>query len=297
MQIKPQNVRAANLLRSLAYLNGQDIWYGFLLGGQGGDQPPWFIDLASDEFVFEDAMQTLARYCLIEGRYQTGSYSLHVCVHDWTLDGLNHEIDPSQYWLAFNCVAGNVRLEDWDNFSALRYRRITPHAVRLAYARFQRVGGQQEWLQNELTAAQVIGKLLQQQIQYKPAERMYLRVLCGYEKALGPDHTSTLESVKNLGDLYRDQGKLAEAEQMYGRALAGKEKALGPDHISTLSTVNNLGGLYYDQGKLAEAKKMFQRALLGLQNSLGSEHPSTMTVMNNMKRLDSGDSRNAARER
>ena len=35
--------------------------------------------------------------------------------------------------------------------------------------------------------------------------------LAGKEKALGPDHTSTLDTVHNLGLLYRDQGKLAEA--------------------------------------------------------------------------------------
>jgi len=57
---------------------------------------------------------------------------------------------------------------------------------------------------------------------------MYVRALAGYEKTLGPDHTSTLDTVNNLGLLYRNQGKLAEAEQMYVRALAGKEKALGP---------------------------------------------------------------------
>jgi hypothetical protein len=63
---------------------------------------------------------------------------------------------------------------------------------------------------------------------------MYLHVLSGYTKALGPDHTSTLLTVNNLGNLYGDQGKLAEAEQMYVRALTGKEKGLGPDHTSTL---------------------------------------------------------------
>ncbi|CAG8975658.1 hypothetical protein HYALB_00014088, partial [Hymenoscyphus albidus] len=42
---------------------------------------------------------------------------------------------------------------------------------------------------------------------------MYQRALQGYEKALGPDHTSTLGTVNNLGNLYSDQGKLVEAEQ------------------------------------------------------------------------------------
>lgn len=46
---------------------------------------------------------------------------------------------------------------------------------------------------------------------------MYERALAGYEKALGPDHTSTLYTVNNLGNLYRGQGKLKEAEEMYQR--------------------------------------------------------------------------------
>jgi hypothetical protein len=41
---------------------------------------------------------------------------------------------------------------------------------------------------------------------------MYQRALAGCEKALGPDHTSTLDTVNNLGILYCAQGKLAEAE-------------------------------------------------------------------------------------
>jgi hypothetical protein len=44
---------------------------------------------------------------------------------------------------------------------------------------------------------------------------MYQRALAGHEKALGPGHTSTLNTVNNLGLLYSNQGKLAEAEQMY----------------------------------------------------------------------------------
>jgi tetratricopeptide (TPR) repeat protein len=79
---------------------------------------------------------------------------------------------------------------------------------------------------------------------------MYRRALGAYEKALGPDHTSTLNTVYNLGLLYSDQGKLEEAEGMYQRALAGKEKALGRDHTSTLDTVHGLGLLYSAQGKL-----------------------------------------------
>ena len=47
---------------------------------------------------------------------------------------------------------------------------------------------------------------------------MYQRALQGYEKAWGPEHTSTLGTVNNLGLLYKSQGKLDKAEQMFRRA-------------------------------------------------------------------------------
>jgi tetratricopeptide (TPR) repeat protein len=76
------------------------------------------------------------------------------------------------------------------------------------------------------------------------AEQMYERALASYKKALGLEHTSTLDIVNNLGVLYKKQGKLALAKQMYKRALRGYKKALGLEHTLTLKIVNNLGVLY-----------------------------------------------------
>ncbi len=69
---------------------------------------------------------------------------------------------------------------------------------------------------------------------------MYVRALQGYEEALGPDHTSTVNTVHNLGELYSDQVKLVEAEAMFTRALQGCEEALGPNHASILYTVYSI---------------------------------------------------------
>jgi Tfp pilus assembly protein PilF len=78
---------------------------------------------------------------------------------------------------------------------------------------------------------------------------MYQRALVGCEKALGPDHTSTLDTVNNLGLLYSDQGKPQEAEEMYQRALTGYERALGPDHSTTRRLVDRLNALGIANGK------------------------------------------------
>ena len=91
-----------------------------------------------------------------------------------------------------------------------------------------------------------LGLLFANQGKLVEAEQMFQRALQGYEKAWGPDHTPTLDTVNNLGNLYLNQGKLVKAEQMYQRALQGYEKAWGPDHTSMLDMVNNLGLLYAD---------------------------------------------------
>jgi tetratricopeptide (TPR) repeat protein len=87
---------------------------------------------------------------------------------------------------------------------------------------------------------------------------MCLRAQQGFEKALGPDHISTLKTVNNFGNLYRDQGKLGKAEKMYQRALQGYEKALGPEdilhYLPALNIAYNLGRLYSNQGERDKVK-------------------------------------------
>jgi len=65
-----------------------------------------------------------------------------------------------------------------------------------------------------------LGLLYADQGKIAEAEKMYQ-----HEKAWGPEHTSTLNTVNNLGLLYIGQGKIAEAEKTYQRALNEKEKA------------------------------------------------------------------------
>ncbi|KAK2755640.1 ankyrin repeat protein [Colletotrichum kahawae] len=99
-----------------------------------------------------------------------------------------------------------------------------------------------EWMFNSF------GNLYSDQGRLKEAEAMYERALQGYEKALGLDHTSTLDTVNNLGILYYNQGRLKEAKAMYERAFQGYEKALHPDTLRTyvpaLNALENLGRLF-----------------------------------------------------
>lgn len=111
---------------------------------------------------------------------------------------------------------------------------------------------------------------------------MFERALRGYEKVLGLEHTSTINTVNNLGALYAGQGKLDQAEEMYQRALGGYEKIFRAEHTLILNTVNNLGLLYQRQGRLDDAEEMHVRTLAGREQVLGVDHPDTLMSMNNL---------------
>jgi len=133
-----------------------------------------------------------------------------------------------------------------------------------------------------LDARITFGNFQRHQGRLNDAEIMYDRALAGYEKALGPEDPSTLETLNNLGLLYTEQGRLKDADIMYVRALAGYEKALGLEHKSTLSTVHNLGALYTGRGRFKDAEMMYDRALAGKEKALGPEHTSTLYTVNNL---------------
>ena len=121
---------------------------------------------------------------------------------------------------------------------------------------------------------------------YAKAEPLYKRALAIREKALGPDHPDTAQSLNNLALLYDSMGDYAKAEPLYKRALAIREKALGPEHPDTAQSLNNLAKLYYSMGDYAKAEPLYQRALAIYEKALGPEHPDTATSLNNLAFLN-----------
>ncbi|KAJ9656807.1 hypothetical protein H2198_004695 [Neophaeococcomyces mojaviensis] len=279
-RLKEEDTDAARLLKLLAYFDNQRIWFELMHAGITNNSPEWLVVIIGDASDFESAMRMLADYCFVELQLTTQSYSMHACVHDWTLAGLNQNVESWSYWYAFDCVASSISRKDWNSLGQVQYAHLAPHAVRLTHTNFNKVG---EIISDDrMCDAEYISQLLQEQVRLGAAGLMYERALAGREKALGAEHTSTLDTVNNLGVLYYNQGKLEKAEQMCMRALAGREKALGAEHTSTLDTVNNLGVLYRNQGKLEKAEQTYMRALAGKEKALGAEHTSTLNTIDNL---------------
>ncbi|KAH9225153.1 hypothetical protein K456DRAFT_1879191 [Colletotrichum gloeosporioides 23] len=288
--VQQQSLSASMLLGQWAYFDNDDLWYELLREGRSGGSV-WLLEITEDELSFDLAMRLLCEHGLVEatplaketGRESRG-YSVHQCVHAWMEHVLNTGVDKERAWTAMRCIASHVPSTDQHESWSIR-RRLLNHADQCFKKEVVDVGKEEIWMFHSL------GNLYSDQGRLKDAKAMYERALQGKEKALGPDHTSTLDTVHNLGNLYSDQGRLKDAKAMYERALQGKERALGPDHTSTLMTVNNLGLLYKDQGRLKEAEAMYEQALQSYEKALGPDHTSTLDTVDNLGNLYSDQGR------
>jgi tetratricopeptide (TPR) repeat protein len=164
-----------------------------------------------------------------------------------------------------------------DEYALLRYWVELGEDAGEAY---EEVYGQ--WMDDEDLSKKLAGFLMTAGSYGGLTEKLYRRALEGEEKALGPDHPDTLETVNNLGDLLREKGDSEGAEELFRRALEGQEKALGSDHPDTLNSVWRLGIQLRAKGDLEGAEELFRQALEGNEKVLGLDHPHTLKTVNSL---------------
>ncbi|KAJ3575070.1 hypothetical protein NPX13_g4158 [Xylaria arbuscula] len=245
-QIQRENKHSAALLRLWAYFDNQDIWLE-LLQSYRAHNLEWIYEITKDELSFNDTIRTLSTYGLIEVDFsineviESRGYSVHSCVHSWMTHVLNREWSIDLAKFTVSCIASHVPDQNMDKWW-LTQRRLLQHALKQNRVMLYRIiDDETSWIFYNL------GILYSNQGKLKEAEEMYQRALQGYEKALGPDHTSTLNTVNNLGLLYSNQGKLKEAEEMYQRALQGYQTIYGLNHPGTHVILNNIQQLTISQ--------------------------------------------------
>jgi tetratricopeptide (TPR) repeat protein len=321
--IQRQNILSAKLLQLWAYLDNRDVWRELLEHTHEGD-PDWILEITEDELSFNAAIRVLCDHGLVEADtsssklIESRGYSMHGCVHAWTIHVLNQNWDREMARLALKFVSQHVTVDGVLVLWAVQ-TRLLPHANRCL-----------DMIEKNLVPAKGTGKMMHgladlytSQRKLGEAEKMYYRALIEMEKSFGPDHTITLDVVNDIGGLYQEQhrledaekmylralqgrqkaqvsedlmvtefnnlgsvyamqGKLDEAENMLSQALAGYEKASGPDAAETLNTVGNLGNVYVSQGRLEEAELMMLRALAGHEKLFGEDHIITLRAVENL---------------
>ncbi|MEI2781231.1 MAG: tetratricopeptide repeat protein [Candidatus Competibacter sp.] len=273
-QVENSDPAAAELLRLCAFLDGGGIPEELFAGAADDLGPALAAPLGLDE-----CCRAASRLSLLRRDRDHRLLLIHPVVQDALRDGLDD--DSRAGWSAravrlTNRAFPEVKFEHWPDCE-----RLLPQALACA-----------GWIARDasptLDAALLLnraGFYLHERARYGEAEPLHERALAIRERALGPDHPATAQSLNNLAELYRKRGRLAEAEPLFERALAIREQALGPAHPDTAESLNNLAALYRDQGRLAEAEPLLQRALAIFEKALGPDHPDTATDLNNLALL------------
>ncbi|CAD0032314.1 unnamed protein product, partial [Aureobasidium pullulans] len=283
-QVRSRSEGASNLLKLWSFLYADDLWYDLVACSKTLAShvvvPKWLLLLAENKLEFNRAMGLLIKYSLVESKMETRSYTMHSVLHSWCLHVAQHDSEKGDFRRLASCIVGQADPPvEMVGFWILQ-RRLLPHAQTIM--RFVEDGKNARLSIDEYHAFAQLASIFTGQNKHEEAEKMYDRALAGKEVVLGPDHTSTLDTIFNSGIACLAQGRLAAGEGMLRWALVGQERASGPEHISTLATVRGLGNVYQAQGRLAEAEEMYEKALAGFEFALGPEHPSTLESLNTM---------------
>ena len=175
-RIEQQNTTSAKLLKLWAYFDRQDVWFELLRHAKSTDDV-WIQKLTEDELSFSQALTLLCSFGLVDAdrsqqQSRTGRYSVHSCVHSWTVFVLNKEWDKALARLALTCVASEVPSTDEKDWWLLQ-RRLLQHATRQEFFIVDGkvdIGGL-DW------AFHSLGDLYKDQSKLAEAEQMYIRAL------------------------------------------------------------------------------------------------------------------------
>jgi len=265
----------ADLLNLCAFLAPDDIPVELLNSGVQY-LPESLVAVATDPLAFDDAVDPLRRYSLVE--ITAESISVHRLVQAVTRNRLDE--DELKKWAeaAVRIVDEAFPFDSNDVGTWPVCSRLQPHALAAA--------GYAEALD---VASDSTGRLLNQtglylkgRAQFAEAKEMHERALAIGETAYGPDHPQVAIYVINLGNVLRALGDLEAAKKMFERALVIDEATYGPYHPDVAIDVNNLGGVLKVLGDMEGAKKMFEQALAIGEAAYGPDHPQVAIYVNNL---------------
>ena len=210
-QVASESEEAANLLKLWGLLDHKDLWYGLFASvcrkNDNFEVPKWLAVLAESELEFNSVTGLLRRYSLIDASgQQTESHTIHAVLHAWCYHISAGDEQRSMLLLAMNIVAQAVP-DKSDSAYWTMLRRLLPHGLHV-YEKMSVPQRRQDWTLFVMVnvpawTSHELGRLFAAQVKSSEGEAMYERALAGYEKALGPEHTSTLMTVNNLRLLHR----------------------------------------------------------------------------------------------
>ncbi|OAA60881.1 kinesin light chain 1 [Cordyceps fumosorosea ARSEF 2679] len=268
--IEQRNKLSANLVRFWAYLNKDDVWFE-LLKQDIPNSPDWFRQLG-DELCFTQAMRVLSQFRLVEPNswiaepIETGGYSMHSCVHSWTVNVLNAERDNALAKLAVQCIASHVPRRG-EPFWWITQGRLRLHAAQYPCDTIDKLSA----TDNLEYAMFRLANLALDQDNLEAAEPLLERTLKLQQTSRGLDDLATLSTMNVMGALRRRQTRFDEAHDSYTRVLGSAGSTTDEAVACRLDAMYNLGCLHLYKDQPDEAERFFQQAQSAYEKAEGYE--------------------------
>lgn len=127
-----------------------------------------------------------------------------------------------------------------------------------------------------LRLVQCLGYAVRESGDLCQAESIFRSVLRGRERALGPDHPDTLDSLHELGRTISAQGRHQEARTLFEDLVRKREDIAGGDNPRTLAAAHELATELRYVGALEEAFRRIQHVYERRTELLGGKHFGTL---------------------
>ena len=275
-QVQKESPAATDLMNLCAFLAPDDIPLKILSEG-AAYLPQSLAVVVSDPIAFEEAVNALRRYALVDVR--DDALSIHRLVQAVIRERLSEE-NKKKWAGAAICLldaAFNFKREEVENWSEAS--RLLPHAIATtAHAETLKVSlPETARLLNEL------GRYLRQaRAQFSDAKSLFERALSINEQISGQIHPDIASNLNNIGLVLKELGDMQKAREYYERALTINEATYGSNHPHVAANLNNIGIILDELGDFTRAREYYERALAIDEAAYGPNHPDVAIDLNNI---------------
>lgn len=254
-------------------------------------------DYFKDTIAFDEGIEALRRYSLIQSDAPQKRFSLHRLVQDTIIELMSEETKKEWRGKVVKMLSKEFADAQWfreytrmmreqlrfhreyvrskDNSKSREFTfmfncdELLPHAVECLF-----------WKDDDLVCIREISllftavglHLICNRLKVREAEPFLVRALAVRKRYMGEDHPLTALSARLLACVYWLQERFEEAEPLFEQALSVYEQWWEARHIHEVMYIYQLTHTYCIQKKYDKAASLWQRMLAQLEEELGKDH-------------------------
>ncbi|KAJ7157813.1 hypothetical protein C8R46DRAFT_1040077 [Mycena filopes] len=220
-----------------------------------------------DSLRFQEVINEIKAYSLINFDHNTRTFSIHPLVHEWIGTTLTEEKDSCQSQTS--CIIGmSITALPHIDMQLLSLKYL-PH---LGSLRDANVDGTRDF-------RMAFWSVYYWSVQTKIAQTLAEQVVEKWTPLLGQEHPEVWQAMANLAATYRRRGELQKAAELQATVLEKHTKHFGEDHPDVWRAMASLALTYHRGCQFQEAAKLQTTVLEKRTKRFGEDHPNVWEAM------------------